>query len=82
MFPNSVFKWEAKFAKTAHRTKERDKAFTGFYCGHRCDENAIISSSAFLSWLYRAAKLEMRSEKRDKPARKIIYVNGSFGVIE
>ena len=36
----------------------------------------------FLSWLYWAAKLEMRSQKRDKPARKIIYVNGSFGVIE
>ena len=81
MFPNSVFKWGAKFA-TAHKTQGRDKAFTGFYCGHRCDENAIISTFAFLSWLYRAAKLEMRSEKRDKPARKIIYVNGSFGVIE
>ena len=72
----------SEICKTAHKTQGRDKAFTGFYCGHRCDENAIISSSAFLSWLYRAAKLEMRSEKRDKPARKIIYVNGSFGVIE
>ena len=80
MFPNSVFKWEAKFA-TAHKTQGRDKAFTGFYCGHRCDENVVISSSAFLSWLYWAAKLEMRSQKREKPARNIIYVNGSFGVI-
>ena len=83
MFPNSVFKWEAKFAKLLTKHKEETRHLQVFIVVTDVMKMQLFPHHHdFLSWLYWAAKLEMRSQKRDKPARKIIYVNGSFGVID